>query len=227
MTIKITWLGHAAFHLQFDTINVLVDPFLKSNPLAPYPPEQAEADFILLTHAHADHLGDSIAIARRTNAVIVAVSEVVHWLEREGAPRVHAQNIGGGFTYPFGHVKYVKAEHSSSFPDGGYAGLACGIVISAEDKRLYFAGDTALFGDMTLLADLNISMAFLPIGDTYTMGPDDAITATQWIRPEAVFPMHYNTFSTIQQDAGLWARRITNETTSRAIVLDPGSSFSI
>src|SRR5258708_31169116 len=187
MTIKITWLGHAAFHLKIDESNVLVDPFLKSNPLAPYGPEQAEADFILVTHAHADHLGDAIAISRRTNAIIVGVAEVAHWVERQGATSAHGMNVGGGYIFPFGHVKYVKAEHSSSFADGSYGGLACGIVISAEDKRLYFAGDTALFGDMKLLAAPKIDVAFLPIGDNYTMGPDDSITATQWIGPDAVF----------------------------------------
>ncbi|HLY28737.1 MAG TPA: metal-dependent hydrolase [Aggregatilineales bacterium] len=227
MSIKITWLGHAAFHLKINTTSVLIDPFLKSNPLAPYPPEQAEADFILLTHAHADHLGDSIAISHRTNAIVVAVAEIAHWVEEQGVAHSHAMNVGGGFTFPFGHVKYVMAEHSSSFPDGSYAGLACGIVISAEKKRLYFAGDTALFGDMKLLADPKIDVAFLPIGDNYTMGPDDSITATKWISPDAVFPIHYNTWASIQQDAGSWARRINNETQAHAIVLDPGSSFSL
>jgi L-ascorbate metabolism protein UlaG (beta-lactamase superfamily) len=227
MTIKITWFSHSAFQLDIDGIIVLVDPFITGNPLATISADELDADYILLTHAHGDHLGDTVPIAERTNAQVIGMAEVAYWMEAHGIENTHAQNTGGSYRHPFGEVKFVKAEHSSSFPDGTYGGQACGIVLTTDDKRLYFAGDTALFSDMKLVGELEIDLACLPIGDNFTMGPSDAVTATKWIHPKAVFPIHYNTFPVIVQDAAGWARRVNNETSAQAIVVDPGSGFSI
>jgi L-ascorbate metabolism protein UlaG (beta-lactamase superfamily) len=227
MTIKVTWLSHSGFLLDIDGVAVLIDPFLTGNPLAAANPDEILADFILLTHGHGDHLGDTVQIAKRTNAQVIGTWEIGEWLLRQGVTNVHQQNTGGGMQHPFGHVKLVKADHSSSFPDGSYAGQACGIVLTADNKRLYFAGDTALFSDMRLIGEMGIDVAFLPIGDNFTMGPEDSLRAIEWIAPGAVFPIHYNTFDVIYQDVAAWAQRVHNETKARAIVVDPGSSFSI
>ncbi len=227
MGIKVTWLSHSAFSLDIGGKKVLVDPFLTGNPLAAANHGEIAADYILLTHGHGDHLGDTIPIATRTNAPVIAPVEITNWLKKQGVQRVHGQNSGGSFTHPFGRVKFVQAIHSSSLPDGTYGGLACGIVITAEGKNLYFAGDTALFSDMRLIEEMGIDVAFVPIGGNYTMGPDDSLTALKLIQPNAAFPIHYNTFDTIVQDAGEWARRVTNTTTALAIVLDPGSTFTV
>jgi L-ascorbate metabolism protein UlaG (beta-lactamase superfamily) len=227
MSISITWFSHSGFRLSVNGASILIDPFLTGNPLAVNDPATLDADYILLTHAHGDHLGDTVPIAKRTGATVVGVAEVEWWMQKQGVQKTHGQNAGGGFNYPFGHVKYVRADHSSSFPDGTYAGNPCGIVLTVDNKRLYFAGDTALFSDMRLIADTMIDVAFLPIGDNFTMGPEEAITATKWLNPRAVFPIHYNTFDVIYQDVAAWARRTNNETSAQAIVVDPGSSFTI
>ncbi len=227
MAIKITWLSHSGFKLDIDGASILIDPFLTGNRLATISPEALPADYILLTHGHGDHVGDTVPIAQRTNAMVIGVFEVAAWMQAHGVQRTHAQNTGGGFKHPFGHVKFVKADHSSSFPDGTYAGQACGIVLTADNKRLYFAGDTALFSDMRLIGDMGIDMAFLPIGDNFTMGPDEAFQAVNLIRPQAAFPIHYNTFDVIQQNASAWAQRVHNETASKSIVVDPGSHFMV
>ncbi len=227
MGIHITWLGHSGFALKVNGAHVLIDPFLTGNPLAPVEPEQLEADFILLTHAHADHVGDTVAIAKRTGAMVIGVWEVHAWMQNHGVVHTHAQNVGGGYAHPFGHVKFVRADHSSSFPDGSYGGTACGIVLTVDGTRLYFAGDTALFSDMRLVGELGIEFAALPIGDNFTMGPSESVEATKLIRPRSVFPVHYNTFPAIQQDAAGWAQSIHTQTDARAIIVDPGGSFSV
>lgn len=226
MSIKVLWFGHSGFKLDIAGTTVLIDPFLSGNPLATTDPKTIPADYVVLTHAHGDHLGDTVDIARRTGATVIGVYEIHAWMQNKGI-KTHAQNTGGGFNHPFGHIKFVKADHSSSFPDGTYGGQACGFVLSAQGKRLYFAGDTALFSDMKLIGDLGIDLAFLPIGDNYTMGPEDSLHAIRYIHPKAVFPIHYNTFEVIQQDVVAWARRVTNETDARATVLDPGGEFTL
>lgn len=141
--------------------------------------------------------------------------------------RTHGQNTGGGFDHGFVHAKQTIAFHSSSFPDGSYGGSPNGFIFTTKSgQRIYFAGDTALFSDMQLIGDANIDIAFLPIGDNYTMGPDDAIQATKYIHPKLVVPMHYNTFPLIAVDVAGWAQRVNNETGAQPVVLDPGGSFT-
>lgn len=227
MTVKFTWLGHSAFAMVIDGHPILFDPFLTNNPLAAATADEVEAEIILLSHAHGDHLGDTVAIAKRTGAKVISNAEIIGWLARHGVENGHAQNTGGGFDHGFIHVKQTIAFHSSSFPDGTYGGDPNGFILTTKDgQRLYFAGDTALFGDMKLIGDANIDIAFLPIGDNYTMGPQDSIYAIKMIHPKVVVPMHYNTFPGITVDVSGWANRVNNETGAQPIVVDPGGSYT-
>lgn len=224
MSVKITWLGHSAFMLEADGHTVLIDPFLTGNPLAAAKPEDMNPEIIFLSHAHGDHLGDTVDIAKRTGALVVSNFEICNWLEAHGVERTHGMNPGGGHNFDFIHCKFTVAHHSSSFPDGSYGGNPCGFVLTMAGKRMYFAGDTSLFSDMRLIGDQVIDLAFLPIGDNFTMGPEDSLRAINYLRPRAVIPMHYKTWPPIDQDAGEWGNSVNNETTAQPIVLDPGAS---
>lgn len=229
MTISLTWLGHSAFRLIIDGHETLTDPFLTNNPLAAATPEQVNPEIIFLSHAHGDHVGDSVAIARRTGAQVVCNAEMSYWFKNKGVQHVHGQNTGGGADYGFVRAKLTLAFHSSSFPDGTYGGQPNGLLLTAKasGQKIYFAGDTALFSDMQLIGDAGIDIAFLPIGDYFTMGIEDSIKAISYLRPRLVVPMHYNTFDLIAQDAGAWANRVSSETDAQPIVLDPGGTFTL
>ncbi len=229
MSITITWLGHSAVAIDLDGHPILIDPFLSGNPLAAATPEDVQAELILLSHGHGDHLGDTVAIAKRTGAGVITNFEIANWLEAQGVQTTHGQNTGGTGDYGFMTVKLTMAFHSSSLPDGTYGGQPYGLIITAKEsgKRLYFAGDTALFSDMQLIGEHNIDVAFLPIGDYFTMGIDDSIRAIRYVRPRFVLPIHYNTFPPIAQNAGHWANRVSSETDAQPIVLDPGGSYTL
>ena len=225
--VDIQFLGHAAFLLNFDGVKVLIDPFLEGNPFSPITKDAVEADYILVSHGHDDHLGDTLEIAKRTGAVIISNSEIGEWLEGQGL-NTHSQHLGGGYQYPFGYVKLTNALHGSSLPDGSYGGNPAGFLITTnEGKRLYFAGDTGLFGDMRLIGEEGLDFAALPIGDNYTMGPDDALRAVKLLNPCHVMPIHYNTFDIIRQDANAWAKRVAAETSAQVLLLKPGDHFSL
>ncbi len=228
MSVKITWLGHSAFALDVDGHAVVVDPFLTGNPLAITSPDDLAAEFILLSHGHGDHVGDTVSIAKRTGATVVTNFEIANWLQKQGVGKTVGINTGGQFNAGFMTVKSTYAIHSSSLPDGSYAGLAGGFLITAGSRRLYFAGDTALFSDMQLIADEGmIDLAFLPIGDYFTMGIDDSLRAIRYLHPRIVMPMHYNTFPPIMQDVSQWANRISSETSAQPVVIDPGGSYTL
>jgi L-ascorbate metabolism protein UlaG (beta-lactamase superfamily) len=223
MTTRIRWLGHAAVALETAGYHILIDPFFTGNPAAAITADQAKADFILVSHGHDDHIGDTVNIAKRTKATVISNYEISLWLAKKGVANTHGQQHGGGFDHPFGRVKLTLAFHGSALPDGSYGGNPCGFLIYLKDgKKIYHAGDTGLFGDMRLIGEEGIDLAMLPIGDNYTMGPDDALRAVKLIQPKKVIPIHYNTFDIIKQDATAWAARVRAETNTEAIVLQPG-----
>jgi L-ascorbate metabolism protein UlaG (beta-lactamase superfamily) len=228
MSVKLTWLGHSAFALEIDAHAVVLDPFLSDNPLGAAEPNDIAAEYILLSHGHGDHLGDTVEIAKRTGARVITNFEISNWLDSQGVKNAIGLNVGGSVDCGFMTVKSTPAIHSSSLPDGSNGGLSSGYVITTNDgSRLYFAGDTALYSDMQLIGDEGIDLAFLPIGDFYTMGPDDALKAIKFVRPKVVVPMHYNTFPAIMQDVSQWANRVSSETDAQPIVLDPGGSYTL
>jgi L-ascorbate metabolism protein UlaG (beta-lactamase superfamily) len=227
MTIKITWYGHATFGLQIDDYSILIDPFFSHNPLATVSANSVDAQFILVTHGHGDHVGDTVQIAKRTGALVIANAEISNWLEKQDV-KAHAQHIGGGFNHPFGYVKLTNALHGSALPDGSDGGNPCGFLITTKDgKKLYFAGDTGLFGDMQLIGDESLDYAAIPIGDNFTMGPDDAIRAAILLRAKHLQPIHYNTFELLKQDVNFWADKVEAETTSKVHILTPGETFTL
>ncbi|MBN1679524.1 MAG: metal-dependent hydrolase [Anaerolineae bacterium] len=229
MSIQVTWLGHAGFQLDIEGKKVLIDPFLTGNPLATVTAEEIEADYILLSHAHGDHIADTPAIVRRTGAWVIANFELGSWMQqKEGLERVHTLNPGGGVRLPFGRVELTIAHHSSSLPDGSYGGQPNGILIlTSSGTNLYHAGDTTVFLDMQLIGKHGLDLAMLPIGDYFTMGIDGSIKAIELLQPKAVIPMHYNTFDRIAQDVTAWAQRVHNETAAKPVVLNPGDSYTL
>ena len=206
----------------------LLDPFLTDNPAAKIKPaDVSPVGHILLSHGHFDHVADASSIANRDGATVVASFEVAQWMsQQQNVESTVGMNLGGAVVLPFGTVKMVPALHSSSLPDGSYGGDPAGFVLTIEDKRLYFACDTALFRDMKLYAH-GVDLAVLPIGDLFTMGIDDSVRATQLIEPAAVLPAHYNTWPPIEQDAKQWASRIAQETKARPVVLEVGESHTL
>jgi L-ascorbate metabolism protein UlaG (beta-lactamase superfamily) len=227
MTVRATWLGHACFLIDTGKAKVLIDPFLTGNPLASATADAVQADYILVSHGHGDHVGDAVAIAGRTGATVIANFEVHNWLAKQGVKHGHPQHIGGGFNYPWGRVKLTIAQHGSALPDGSYGGNPCGFLLTTEGKQIYHACDTGLFYDMKLIGEEGIDLAILPIGDNFTMGPDDALRAVKLIQPKRVVPIHYNTFDLIKQDAQAWAARVEKETEAKVAVLAPGETVAV
>lgn len=214
--MDITFLGQSGLHISIHNSqdnpkkahwDVVVDPFLTGNPVAVQQAETIQADFIILTHAHADHYGDTESIAQRCDARVIANAEITAYVTKKNI-RVHPMNTGGSWDFPFGRVTFTPALHSSSFADGSYGGMPMGFVLEAEGKHLYHAGDTALFNDMQLIGRRGLDIAFLPIGDNFTMGIDDAVHAAQLLRPKRVVPIHYNTFPYIEADPQDFASKV-------------------
>jgi L-ascorbate metabolism protein UlaG (beta-lactamase superfamily) len=223
MATRVRWLGHATLHIESDGKNILIDPFFTGNPTAPITADKAPADFILVSHGHGDHVGDTIAIANRTGATVVCNFEISQWLMKKGLTKVHGPQHGGGVELPFGRVKLTLAFHGSALPDGANGGNPCGFLFSFKDgTKVYDAADTGLSGDMKLIGEEGIDLAILPIGDYYTMGPDDSLRAINLIQPKKVLPIHYDTFPPIKQDAHAWAERVRKTTKAEPVVLKPG-----
>ena len=227
MALTITWLGHSTFSIDADGVKLVVDPFLKPhNPVAPVTADEVAADFILLTHGHGDHVADAVALAKRTGALVICNFEIANWLGTHGVASTAGMNTGGAGTFPFGRVKLTIAHHSSSLPDGAYAGNPYGFLINFNDGHdLYIAGDTALTYDMKLIGDVGgVDLAILPIGDFFTMGPSDAVIAAQWVKAKHVIPCHYNTFPPIAVDAAAFAKDLASEAGIDCTILAVGEA---
>ena len=229
MSVKITWLGHSCFLLEADGRRLLIDPYLNDSPTASMKADDVETDFILLTHGHFDHVMDAPAIARRTGATVVAGFEVTEWLKKQKVDenKIVAVNPGGAVNLPFGRAKFTIAHHSSSLPDGSYGGSPGGYLLELSGKRLYFAGDTALFLDMKLIGVGGLDLAVLPIGDRFTMGPEDSVEAVKFLAPKRVAPCHYNTWPDVAQDPQAWAEAIRRHTAAEPMVLTPGQAQAV
>lgn len=200
--MRITYYGHSCFQVIVNGKKLLFDPFISENPLASsVDVEKIEADYILASHGHDDHIADLEKIAKRTNATVIANFEIATWFQKRGVKNVHAMNTGGHWMFDFGKVKCVQAIHSSSMPDGTYGGNPMGFLIEAPQGSFYYAGDTALHNDMKLIGDYKrMNFAFLPLGNNYTMGIDNAVIASDFIRCDKIIGMHYDTFDMIKID---------------------------
>ncbi len=228
MSISITWHGHATFTLDIDGTKVVVDPFFAgNNPAAKTAVSDVTASFILQTHGHGDHIADTVPLAKQSGATVIANFEICNWISAKGHETVHAMNTGGGYNFPFGRVKMTPALHSSGLPDGSYGGDPGGYVVTVGEKNLYIAGDTALFSDMALIGKMGLDLAILPVGDNFTMGPDDSIEAIKLLKPKVVIPCHYNTWPLIAIDVNAWAARVKAETEAVPVVLSVDESYTL
>jgi L-ascorbate metabolism protein UlaG (beta-lactamase superfamily) len=227
--ITLTWYGHACFEIKTGNTTLLIDPFLNDNPVSPVKASEVNPDGILITHGHGDHIGDTLEIAQRTGAMVVSNFEIHNWLMAKGLKNVHPMHIGGGFDFPWGRVKLTIAHHGSSLPDGSYGGSPAGLLLTLEGKKIYHAGDTGLFYDMKLIGEEGLDLAILPVGDNFTMGPEDALKAVKLLSPKRVIPIHYNTFDVIAQDLTEWSKQIEIETeaATQAMILQPGGSVTL
>ncbi len=224
--MKLTYLGHSAVAVETVAGKVLFDPFLTGNPRASTSADDLNPDLIVLTHAHADHWGDTETIAKRTGATVVGSAEMADYAAAKGL-NSHGMNVGGRYEFPQGTVRYTPALHSNSFPDGTYAGMPMGVVFEAGGVSIYHAGDTALFSDMSRIGDYGIDLALLPIGDNFTMGPEEAVEATLLLRPKVVVPVHYATFPVLLQDASGFKASVESRAGVTCLVLEPGESTTV
>jgi L-ascorbate metabolism protein UlaG (beta-lactamase superfamily) len=226
MTTELRWLGHGSWLITSADQRIVLDPFLTNSPTAPLSIDELEADYILVSHGHFDHVDDLVPLASRCQATVIAMFEITNWLEsKHEITATEPMNLGGEIELPFGRVKMVQATHSSVLPDGTSGGVPAGFVVSFPEGKVYFACDTGLFLDMQLIGKLGIELAVLPIGDRFTMGPADSIEAIKLLQPRRVAPAHYNTWPPIEQDAVAWAEAVKSETAAEPVVLEPGQSI--
>lgn len=201
--MKITYYGHSCFSIEVNGKNLLFDPFITGNELAKnIDINRINCDYILISHGHGDHIGDAVAIAKRTGATVISCYEIVEWMKTQGVEKGHPMNIGGKWPFDFGYVKCVIAIHSSVLPDGAYGGNPMGFIIESSAGNFYFAGDTALTYDMKLIGEYRsgLDFAMLPIGGNFTMGVDNAVIAAEFIKCDKIIGMHYDTFGYIKID---------------------------
>lgn len=225
--MKLQYLGHSAFKLTLEKgLSILIDPYLDKNPLAPLKASDLKADYIVLTHAHGDHLGDSASLARQCNPLFICVSELARYLGMKGL-RTHAMQIGGAFEFDFGRLKLTPALHGSATPEGSYAGLAAGVIIRSEGICLYHCGDTGIFLDMKLIGELDrVDYMLTPIGGNYTMDIHDALKAVDMVNASTAIPMHFNTFPLIEADPLLFQKGIESQG-RKCIILKPGEEIGL
>ena len=221
---KATFLGHSCVMLQDGDHKLIIDPFLTGNELTSVKPEEIDVSHVLISHGHGDHVGDGIEIARRTGATVVANFELANLCAREGL-NIHPMHIGGAHDFDFGRVKLTIAHHGGGYGEDAsrYTGPPVGFLVTMGGKTVYHPGDTGLFYDMSLIGSMNdIELAFLPIGDNFTMGIDDAVKAVEFLRPKRVVPMHYDTFDVIKADPKKFAAKVKE---AQVVILKPGDTI--
>lgn len=225
--MKLKYFSHSAFQLTTsDGKVILIDPFLDGNPTSPAKSKDVNADYIIVTHGHGDHIGDGFAIAKRCDSLFICVNELANYCISKGF-KAHNMHIGGAYNFDFGRVKFTIAHHGSMTPDNTYAGEASGVLITIEGKTIYHTGDTGLFYDMKLIGEMNkIDYMLLPIGDNYTMGITDAVKAVELVNPGISIPMHYNTFPVIHSDPEIFKSKV-EEKGFECKVLDFGQEIII
>lgn len=225
--MKISYHGHSIVKIETKGKTILIDPFITGNKLTDLKAEDEKPDVILLTHGHNDHVGDTMDIAKREDILVVAPNELAVWLGFQGL-KTHGMNIGGAKEFDFGTVKYTQAFHSSSYTTEDneiiYTGMPAGLLLTIEDKVIYHAGDTSLFSDMKLYGDEGIDVAFLPIGDNFTMGPEDAAKAVELLKPKLTIPVHFDTFPPIELDPEDFKLLVTNHEVK---ILQPGEVIEL
>jgi len=212
--MKLKYFSHSSFLITLDDgIRLLIDPFLDGNPNSPVTASDVEAEYILLTHGHGDHFGDTLSIAKRCDSLCICENELATYIASKGL-RAHNMHIGGAHSFDFGKIKLTQALHSSVTPDKECVGAATGIIMFVQDKIIYHMGDTGLFLDLKLIGELH-SMDYLlvPIGDNFTMGIDDAVKACSFVKPGCAIPMHYNTFDVINCDPGDFQKKLETQGT--------------
>lgn len=228
--VKITYHGHACIELNDGKYDIIFDPFITGNPVAKISPEKISPNAILVSHGHPDHLGDAVEISKRTGATIIAPFELATFCGERGAKNIHPMHIGGSHLFDFGYVKLTLALHGSAFiseKERVYTGNPCGFIVKFGGKTIYFAGDTGLFTDMKMLGELfDIDVAFLPIGDNFTMGISDAAKAATWLKTKIAIPIHYNTWDVINQDPLNFVKALEG-TGVKAIVVPFNDSYTI
>ncbi len=227
---KLTYIGHSAFLLEDGNGHVVaIDPFISGNPVTTLDPKSIKPNTILITHAHNDHVGDTVDLAKWNDAKVICTVELGDWLETQDVRDLVGSNHGGTVAFPGGTVKFTPAWHSSSYNDGEKQvanGIPAGLIVRFGSKAFYFAGDTALFGDMRLIGDEGIDVAILPIGDHFTMGPADAARAAEFVGAKTIIPCHYNTFPPIRQDPEAFRAKVAEQAPgATVVVLAPGESF--
>ncbi len=230
MSATLKYHGHACFSMAAGGKRAIMDPFLTDNPMAVESAEDIVCDAVLVSHAHSDHLGDAIEIAKNNDAVLVATYELAVYCQRQGVEDVYPMHIGGGHEFDWGHVKLTVAHHSSSIvTDESIValGASSGFLVTMGERLLYYAGDTALCADIEFIGRMNdLDAAVLPIGDTFTMGLDDAVIAAKMLGAGLTVPMHYNTFEVIQADPHEFVRRVQAEGL-HARVMEPGEEIGL
>ena len=220
---KATFLGHSCVTLTDGTHNLIIDPFLTGNPQATISADEIDVKYILPTHGHGDHIGDTVAIAKRTGATVIANFELANLCGKQGA-EFHPMHIGGSHTFDFGKVKLTIAHHGGGYGEDAsvYTGPPVGFLITMGGKTMYHPGDTGLFYDMKLIGEMNnIDLAFLPIGDNFTMGIDDAVKAVEFLKPKKVVPIHYGSWPVIEADPNEFASKVKS---AEVVILKPGES---